>query len=222
MSEHTNEKELLDNAEKLADVELKTAKRTVKNKEKDNEYSAEYLFHKKFGNEEYKSPVYNVLSVPIDKIVANDYNPNSVDEQSMQLLYDSIYTDGYTMPVVCSYDKEKDTYILVDGFHRFLIMKTHEDIYKREHGKLPVVLLYTDDEANRMSSTIRHNRARGTHDINIMSSIVGQLHKLGRTDKWIKQHLGMSEDEVLRLKQITGLADLFAGKEFSKSWEPDD
>src|SRR5574344_1023105 len=158
----SNEKELLDNAAKLADVELETAKKTAKKKKNNDEYSATTLFHTKFGKDvEYQSPVYKVLSIPIDKIIANDYNPNSVDEQSMQLLYDSIYTDGYTMPIVCSYDKTRDLYVLVDGFHRFLVMKTHKDIYEREHGRLPVVLLYTDDEANRMSSTIRHNRARG-------------------------------------------------------------
>ena len=166
----------------------------------------------------YKSPVYNIISVPISKIEANNYNPNVVPSPEMKLLYDSIKEDGYTMPIVCYYDKERDKYIIVDGFHRYTVMKTHKDIYRREKGCLPVSVI-DKDIGNRMASTIRHNRARGNHDIDLMSNIVAELVEMGRTNRWICKHLGMQIDEVLRLKQITGLADLFKDDDFSKSWE---
>ena len=87
-----------------------------------------------------KSPVYNVIAVPIEKIEPNTYNPNAVAPPEMKLLYDSIKQDGYTMPIVCYYDEEKDTYIIIDGFHRYRVMKDYPDIYKREGGKIPVSL----------------------------------------------------------------------------------
>ena len=164
------------------------------------------------------SPVYNVKAVPLEKIRANSYNPNSVAPPEMKLLYDSIKEDGYTMPIVCYYDTEKDEYEIVDGFHRYTVMLKHDDIREREKGLMPVVVI-EKDMSQRMASTIRHNRARGSHDIDLMSRIVGELHELGRSDKWIIEHLGMSPDEVLRLKQISGLAALFINKDFSKSWE---
>ena len=119
-----------------------------------------------------QSPVYHIISVPIEKIVPNDYNPNAVAPPELKLLYDSIKQDGYTMPIVCYHNKENDTYIIVDGFHRYRIMLDHPDIYEREG------------------------------------------------DKWIAKHLGMDRDEILRLKQITGLAALFRDIEFSHAWEP--
>ncbi len=168
---------------------------------------------------EYKSPVYNITAVPIDKIQANNYNPNSVAPPEMKLLYESIKNDGYTMPIVCYYDAEQDIYIIVDGFHRYRIMKEYPDIYEREGGMLPVsVINKSIDE--RMASTIRHNRARGTHDVELMSNIVKDLHELGRSDAWISKHLGMDRDEILRLKQITGLASLFKDINFGKAWKP--
>lgn len=168
---------------------------------------------------EYKSPVYNITAVPIDKIQANNYNPNAVAPPEMKLLYESIKNDGYTMPIVCYYDEEQDIYIIVDGFHRYRIMLEHSDIYEREGGMLPVsVIDKTIDQ--RMASTIRHNRARGTHDVELMSSIVKDLHELGRSDAWISKHLGMDRDEILRLKQITGLAALFKDINFGKAWKP--
>jgi ParB-like chromosome segregation protein Spo0J len=109
-------------------------------------------------------------------------------------------------------------YEIVDGFHRYSIMLQHKDIYEREHGRIPVSVI-DKPIAERMASTIRHNRARGSHDVDLMSSIVAELHNLGRSDAWICKHLGMDADEVLRLKQITGLADLFKDNEFSRSWE---
>lgn len=166
-----------------------------------------------------QSPVYHIISVPIEKIVPNDYNPNAVAPPELKLLYDSIKQDGYTMPIVCYHNKENDTYIIVDGFHRYRIMLDHPDIYEREGGKLPVSVINKSLD-HRMASTIRHNRARGNHDVDLMSNIIKELHELGRTDKWIAKHLGMDKDEILRLKQITGLAALFRDVEFSNAWEP--
>ena len=169
----------------------------------------------------FKSPVYNIIAVPIERVEANTYNPNRVAPPEMSLLYDSIKEDGYTMPVVCYYDRERDKYIIVDGFHRYRIMLEHKDIYDREGGMLPVSII--DKELDdRMASTIRHNRARGSHDVDLMSNIISELHQLGRTDAWISKHLGMDEDEILRLKQITGLAALFRDHELSEAWIPGD
>lgn len=167
----------------------------------------------------FKSPVYNVIAVPIEKVVPNTYNPNTVAPPEMKLLYDSIKEDGYTMPVVCYYDKESDNYIIVDGFHRYRVMLEYPDIYKREDGKLPVSVIDKPID-HRMASTIRHNRARGSHDVDLMSNIVRELHDLGRSDEWISKHLGMDKDEILRLKQITGLAALFKDVKFGKAWLP--
>lgn len=168
---------------------------------------------------ESKSPVYNIVAIPIDKITANTYNPNAVAPPEMQLLYESIKADGYTMPIVCYYDKEEDNYIIVDGFHRYRIMLEHEDIYEREGGMLPVSVIDKPID-QRMASTIRHNRARGSHNVDLMSNIVKELHELGRSDAWISKHLGMDKDEILRLKQITGLAALFKDVKFGKAWRP--
>lgn len=164
------------------------------------------------------SPVYKVIAVEVEKIQANAYNPNSVASPEMKLLYESILNDGYTMPIVCYYLPEIDKYEIVDGFHRYTIIKKHKDIFDREEGKLPVVVI-DKDITNRMASTIRHNRARGSHSVDLMSNIVAELLEMGKSDKWIAKHLGMDADELLRLKQITGLASLFKDKEFSKSWE---
>lgn len=167
----------------------------------------------------YKSPVYNIIAVPVEKTRANEYNPNHVAPPEMKLLYDSIKEDGYTMPCVAYYDKNDDVYEIVDGFHRRQIMLNHKDIYERENGMLPISVI-DKDLSERMASTIRHNRARGSHDVDLMSNIVSELHKIGRSDAWIAKHLGMDSDEILRLKQITGLADLFKNQGFSKAWEP--
>jgi ParB-like chromosome segregation protein Spo0J len=164
------------------------------------------------------SPVYNVLRIPIDKIQANDYNPNSVAPPEMALLETSIWEDGYTMPVVCFYDEENDKYIVVDGFHRYSTLKNSKRIFDREEGMLPVSVI-DKDLSDRMASTIRHNRARGSHNLELMSTIVSELVEMGKGDAWICKHIGMSQDELLRMKQITGLASLFANKDFSESWE---
>lgn len=164
-----------------------------------------------------KSPVYNVVAVPLEKIQANAYNPNQVAPPEMKLLELSIWEDGYTMPIVCYYDADKDMYEIVDGYHRYTTMKTSKRIRERENGMLPVVVIDKPIE-NRMASTIRHNRARGAHDVELMSNIVAELVESGMSDAWIMKHIGMDADELLRLKQITGLAELFKDEEFSKSW----
>ena len=122
-----------------------------------------------------KSPVYNVKAVSIELIQANSYNPNAVAPPEMKLLYESIKEDGYTMPIVC-YELPDGKYEIVDGYHRYTVMLTHKDIYEREGGKLPVVVI-DKDISNRMASTIRHNRARGQHSIELMMNIVGELKK---------------------------------------------
>jgi ParB-like chromosome segregation protein Spo0J len=167
------------------------------------------------------SPVYNVKAVPIEKIRANSYNPNAVAQPEMKLLETSIWEDGYTMPVVCYYLPNEDMYEIVDGFHRYTILKTSKRIYEREKGLLPIVVIDKDD-SNRMASTIRHNRARGSHSIDLMSNIVSELVESGMSDAWILKHIGMDKDELLRLKQITGLASLFSDKEFSEGWTKSD
>lgn len=164
------------------------------------------------------SPVYNIRRVPVEKIQANSYNPNSVAPTEMKLLYKSIKEDGYTMPIVCYYLEDTDTYEIVDGYHRYRTIIEHKDIYDREGGCLPVSVI-DKPISDRMASTIRHNRARGNHDIELMVNIVADLVDSGMSDKWIMDNIGMDADELLRLKQISGLAALFKDKEFSKSWE---
>ena len=165
-------------------------------------------------SEKYTSPVYNIKAIPIEKIRANAYNPNVVAPPEMKLLELSIWEDGYTMPCVCYYLPEKDMYELVDGFHRYLVMKTSTRVYEREKGLLPVTVI-EKNLSNRMASTIRHNRARGTHSIELMTNIVAELKNAGMSDTWIINNIGMDKDELLRFKQISGLAELFANKDFS-------
>lgn len=165
---------------------------------------------------EFKSPVYNVLAVPIEKVQANTYNPNRVPSPEMKLLYDSIKCDGYTMPCVCYYLPDVDKYEIVDGYHRYTVMLTHKDIYEREGGMLPIVVI-DKPLSDRMASTVRHNRARGSHDIDLMVNIVTELKESGMSDAWILKHLGMDAEELLRLKQISGLAALFKDREFTKA-----
>ncbi len=158
-------------------------------------------------------PVLNVKMVDINKVVANDYNPNKVAPPEMQLLKHSIEEDGYTQPIVTYYDKVRDVYIVVDGFHRYRCAKEYFHL-----EQIPIVTIDKNLE-NRMASTIRHNRARGTHQIVDMSQIVLTLTKNGWTERQISKHLGMELDEIIRLKQITGLKELFSNHTFSKSWE---
>ncbi len=162
---------------------------------------------------EIEFPVLNVKMVDIDKVEANDYNPNKVATPELVLLRKSIEEDGYTQPIVTYYDKKRDKYIVVDGFHRYKCAKDYFFL-----KQVPVVTI-NKDLKHRMASTIRHNRARGTHQIGDMSKIVTNLLKKGWSDEQICIELGMELDEVIRLKQISGLKDAFANHVFSKSWE---
>ena len=175
------------------------------------------LMNEKMDNE-FTSPVYGVKAVPVERIRANSYNPNVTAPPEMRLLELSIWEDGYTMPCVCYYIEKEDVYELVDGYHRYKVMMTSPRIYKRENGLLPVAVI-RKDLAERMASTIRHNRARGMHKIELMTRLVGELTRSGMSDSWIRRNLGMDKDELLRLKQISGLAELFADKEFRKAVE---
>jgi len=166
----------------------------------------------------WKSPVYDVKGVHMDRVKSNDYNPNKVAPPEMKLLETSIWEDGYTQPIVTYYDDDEDLYIVVDGFHRWRTMRDSKRIRERENETMPIVVI--DKEiGERMASTIRHNRARGTHNIELMSSIVAELVEIGKGDGWICKHIGMSPDELLRLKQITGVAALFVNSHFSDSWD---
>lgn len=157
-------------------------------------------------------PVMDVQMIPLSKIVPNEYNPNAVAPPEMKLLKKSIEEDGYTMPIVVYYDSDNDIYEIVDGFHRYRCAKEYFNL-----TEMPATVL-KKDLSSRMASTIRHNRARGTHKIKSMSEIVVDLVQNGWSDAKIAEHLGMDAEEVLRLKQITGLKEAFANHTFSKSW----
>lgn len=163
------------------------------------------------------SPVYNVQAVPVEKVRANAYNPNAVAPPEMKLLELSIWEDGFTMPVVCYYLPDEDIYEIVDGFHRYTVLQTSKRIYQRENGMLPVVVI-DKDLSHRMASTIRHNRARGTHSVDLMVNIVAELVEAGMGDSWIAKNIGMDADELLTLKSISGLAALFKDRPFSSAW----
>lgn len=162
--------------------------------------------------------MYNVKKIHFDKIRANDYNPNIVAPAELKLLEQSILNDGYTMPIVCFYIETEGVYEIVDGYHRFLVMKNSEEIAKREEYALPVVTI-NKPISERVASTIRHNRARGTHSIDRMVEIIQNLIEAGLSDQWIMKNIGMDKDELLRLKQISGLSSLFLEREFSEAWE---
>ena len=168
-------------------------------------------------------PVDCVLWVKNETVIANDYNPNNVAPPEMELLRLSISNDGYTQPIV-SMENGDDTREVIDGFHRNRVGKECEDIQKRVQGYLPVVTIRESQTGlnDRVASTIRHNRARGKHRVDSMSEIVTDLKKRNWSDKKISKELGMDQDEVLRLAQISGLTELFANEEFSKAWEPDE
>ena len=157
------------------------------------------LMNEKMDNE-FTSPVYGVKAVPVERIRANSYNPNVTAPPEMRLLELSIWEDGYTMPCVCYYIEKEDVYELVDGYHRYKVMMTSPRIYKRENGLLPVTVIRKDL-------------------IELMTRLVGELTRSGMSDSWIRRNLGMDKDELLRLKQISGLAELFADKEFRKAVE---
>jgi len=160
-----------------------------------------------------KHPVSFVKWVPTEMVFGNDYNPNKVAPPEMKLLELSIKEDGYTQPIVVW--EVESGYEVIDGFHRHMVGK------KLGFTHLPVVVINANrtEKSDRIASTIRHNRARGKHQIQAMSDIVVELSRRNWNDEKIARELGMDSDEVLRLKQITGLAELFAEEEFSEAWE---
>ncbi len=164
-------------------------------------------------------PVDCVIWVENQRVVANDYNPNAVAPPEMELLEISIMNDGFTQPIV-SFEDKNDTFIVIDGFHRNRVGKECIEVHKRLKGYLPVTIIREsqEDRGDRIASTIRHNRARGKHKIDSMSNIVLELKKRNWNDKKIGKQLGMEPDEVLRLAQITGLAEMFKDKDFSMAW----
>ena len=165
-------------------------------------------------------PVDLVLWVKNTEVHANDYNPNSVAPPEMKLLHISIAEDGYTQPIVTMVDGIKSREV-IDGFHRHRVGKEFDDIRARVNSYLPVVTINDErsDKENRIASTIRHNRARGKHRVDAMSEIVVDLKKRNWSDEKIARELGMDADEVLRLSQISGLAEMFKDQEFSLAWE---
>lgn len=166
-------------------------------------------------------PVDFIAWVPSGDVHANDYNPNTVAPPEMELLRTSIMADGYTQPIVTN--EEDGRRIVIDGFHRNRVGKECSDVRERVHGYLPVVQIRTSqvDVTDRMASTIRHNRARGKHRVEAMSEIVIELKRRNWSDEKIAKNLGMEQDEILRLCQISGLTELFSDTEFSKSWDVD-
>lgn len=176
-------------------------------------------------SKDFISPVYKVIAVPVEKVRANNYNPNSVASPELKLLEVSIWEDGYTMGCPSYYIPEEDVWEIVDGFHRYSLMNPNSKyfskrIYDREKGLLPIAPI--DKSINdRMASTIRHNRARGSHSVELMSNIVSELVKAGMSDAWIHKNIGMDADELLRLKQVSGLAELFKNNNFSNTYEHD-
>ena len=164
-------------------------------------------------------PVDCIQWIPMSEVQANDYNPNNVAPPEMELLRLSIMADGYTQPIVGS--REDDRIVVVDGFHRNRVGRECPDVAERIKGYLPVVQIRTEqtDRSDRMASTVRHNRARGKHSIDGMAEIVLELKRRNWSSEKIGKQLGMDPDEVLRLAQITGLADALKDNEFSEAWE---
>lgn len=164
-------------------------------------------------------PVDFVKWVPVEIVEANDYNPNSVAPPEMELLRISIMADGYTQPIVTNADADK--LVVIDGFHRNRVGRECKDVAARIKGYLPVVQIRASqtDRSDRIAATIRHNRARGKHRVEAMSDIVLELKRRNWNDEKIGRELGMDPDEVLRLTQISGLAEMFADRDFSEAWE---
>lgn len=164
-------------------------------------------------------PSLNVQLLPVREVKANDYNPNKVAPPEMKLLALSIRKDGVTMPIVVS--KSDEGYELVDGFHRKTIIESKKDVMESLHGFVPATIIDKPRE-ERIASTVRHNQARGVHLVDLSAKLVVALLQSDWSSAEIGKELGMDADEVLRLRQVTGLAEAFADKEFSRSWIVED
>lgn len=165
-----------------------------------------------------EEPVDCILWVLAENIHASDYNPNVMAPSEKRLLQHSLTVDGYTQPVVVSPDNKG--YEVVDGFHRYLVGASDTTLKKRLENYLPIAQIKSSrrSKSERIASTVRHNRARGVHQITSMSDVVRDLSRQGWDDNMIALELGMDADEVLRLKQICGLSELFVNTEFSSAW----
>ena len=203
-------KELIDLINKISNLELEEKINAI------NDVKKELHKISPFSNE----PVDCVLWVKNDSVHSNDYNPNSVAPPEMELLRLSIEADGYTQPIVTMIE-DTGTREVIDGFHRNRVGKECKEIQERVNGYLPVVSINKtrEDKGDRIASTIRHNRARGKHKVTAMSDIVVDLKKRNWSDEKIARELGMDADEVLRLCQISGLAEMFTEQEFSQAWD---
>lgn len=157
-------------------------------------------------------PCLDVRVVPIDQVQANTYNPNMVSDPNMDLLEESIRANGFTFAVVTIWDDDSEKYIIVDGFHRYLIFRD-----RLQAEEIPIIVL-NQTPAQRMAATVQFNRARGVHQVELMGDLVQGLVEQGVTDDAIATQLGMDIEEVFRLKQITGIAELFKNQLYSKSW----
>ena len=166
----------------------------------------------------HEQPIDCVIWVPVEMVEPNDYNPNSVAKKEMSLLYTSIWNDGYTQPTVTIWDDEKKKFVIVDGFHRYFTCKTNKDVYERNHGCLPIVVINKSIN-ERMAATVRHNRARGKHSVTGMSNMVFELLDNGWKDEDICNQLGLEPEELLKLKYVTGFSKLFENTEYKKAWE---
>lgn len=164
------------------------------------------------------NPVDRVIWVPKDMVIANNYNPNSVAEKELKLLYTSVNEDGYTQPIVTIWDENLGKYVIVDGFHRNLILRKYKDIEERCYGRLPIVVIDKNID-QRMASTVRHNRARGSHSVDGMVNIVFNMMRNGCSEREICDKLGMEQREFVKLKYITGFAKIFKNYDYSKCVE---
>jgi ParB-like chromosome segregation protein Spo0J len=160
-----------------------------------------------------KLPCLDVKIVNINLVQANNYNPNAVSDQNMALLEESILANGFCFAVVTIWDPDLEKYIIIDGFHRYLIFKNY-----LQAKELPIIVL-DHDITKRMEATVQFNRARGVHQVELMGDLVQALVEQGVPDEEIAQKLGMELEEVFRLKQITGIAELFKNQIYSKAWE---
>lgn len=165
---------------------------------------------------ETENPVDRVIWVKKEEVMANNYNPNSVAEKEMRLLYTSVKEDGYTQPIVTIYDESLKKYVIVDGFHRNLILRKYKDIDERCSGYLPIVVIDKNID-QRMASTVRHNRARGSHSVDGMVNILFTMMKDGVSEREICEKLGLEQKELVKMKYITGFAKVFKDYEYSKA-----
>lgn len=157
-------------------------------------------------------PCMHTFLVPVEKVRANNYNPNAVPKNNMELLLQSILDNGFCFPIVTIYDNNMDEYVIIDGFHRYTILKDWLEV------KLIPIIALSHNMYQRMAATIQFNRARGVHQVELMGDLVQAMVEQGATDEEIAKHLGMEMEEVYRLKQITGIAELFKHQAYSKSW----